>query len=339
MIKRKLALGLLVSIISTSLSLTSYAAWEGGPGHWKWRNSDGSYLRGGIATINGVMYDFDKNGILTENQWVQMLSGKWRYCLDGGAVAVSQWIDGTYYVDSDGLMMTDAWTPDGYYVGADGKWSPGAAQSTSTTVYNYYSTYDSTAAGYFQTHDPQSGLKHLTIEQTGNEIIIRERGTKYTLERQEGSTKTYKTPIMAGGMVEDMYLWIDESQGICAYTEDPYDIRLDYFILSTRSPSEYMTTTEDVRLRTSAVISKDEAKRIAEKYWGITSGQRDADTGFEMFVTDPEYVVDRQTKKGYYRAVLRWFVEERGGGHASTIDKIYIDPETKKVFEKLDGMW
>lgn len=36
-----------------------------------------------------------------------------------------QWINNGnwYYLDDNGVMMTNSWTPDGYYVGADGAWT------------------------------------------------------------------------------------------------------------------------------------------------------------------------------------------------------------------------
>ncbi|MDO4789243.1 MAG: hypothetical protein Q4A19_08815 [Johnsonella sp.] len=34
------------------------------------------------------------------------------------------WIEGKYYVGSDGVMLTDTWIEGRYYVGKDGVWVP-----------------------------------------------------------------------------------------------------------------------------------------------------------------------------------------------------------------------
>ena len=118
---RVTAVLLLAALLASLMSFPAFAGWEGGPGHWWWRNSNGSYPHGGAATIDGYKYVFDDNGYVVENKWTQMSSGKWYYSLEGGKVATDRWI-GNYYVGSDGYMLTDTWTPDGYYVDSNGKW-------------------------------------------------------------------------------------------------------------------------------------------------------------------------------------------------------------------------
>ena len=194
---RKLRLTALVTaVMMIASSVPAHAGWEGGPGHWWWRNSDGSYPAGGIATLDGVMYSFDKNGYLNENEWVQMASGKWRYCLPGGAVAVSQWIDGTYYVDSQGLMMTDAWTPDGYYVGADGRWTGAQNNRGNSGQIDYASAYQSAIQEAIQRRrsrlasgdlisDMYNRLAYQLCDITGDgvkELILRQMENKHAEE-------------------------------------------------------------------------------------------------------------------------------------------------------------
>ena len=208
---------MIVSVVMMACAATLAFAgqWKRDARGWWYQNDNGTYPKSEWRYINGAWYCFDGAGYMLHDTW-----------------------SGDYYLGADGAMLTNTTTPDGYRVGADGKWIPGGSQSTSTTVYNYFVTHDSSVTGYFQTNDPQSGLKHLTIEGNGSEIFIKETGKKYTLRKQDGAVKCYQTPYMVGGDVEYSYIWINESQGICEYSNDPYDIRLDYFIISTRSPSE-----------------------------------------------------------------------------------------------------
>ena len=49
-----------------------------------------------------------------------------------------QWIKNGnwYYLDDNGVMMTNSWTPDGYYVGADGAWTGQSANNNSQNSQN-----------------------------------------------------------------------------------------------------------------------------------------------------------------------------------------------------------
>lgn len=128
----------------------AFAGWQSSGGRWWYQNDDGSYLNGALYGIDGTMYAFDENGYMLENQWVELTDGNWVYCMNGGAIAKNQWIDGQYYVGSDGLMLKDTHTPDGYYVGSDGKWISGMSssgnssgtQAASSNTYGMWGTYD-----------------------------------------------------------------------------------------------------------------------------------------------------------------------------------------------------
>jgi glucan-binding YG repeat protein len=52
----------------------------------------------------------------------QLISGKWYYLRDSGAMVADRWI-GDYYLSHNGAMATDQWIGD-YYVDASGKWVP-----------------------------------------------------------------------------------------------------------------------------------------------------------------------------------------------------------------------
>ena len=59
--------------------------------------------------------------------WQDQGNGQWKYQNDDGTFATGWIEDGgkSYYLDSNGIMLTNTTTPDGYYVGADGVWIPG----------------------------------------------------------------------------------------------------------------------------------------------------------------------------------------------------------------------
>lgn len=68
--------------------------------------------------------------------WQPQTTVQWKYQNDDGSYATG-WVqdDGKYYyLDSNGIMLTDTRTPDGYYVGADGVWDGQSASSTVITV-------------------------------------------------------------------------------------------------------------------------------------------------------------------------------------------------------------
>lgn len=56
--------------------------------------------------------------------WTSPSTGQWKYQNDDGSYATG-WIkdnNKSYYLDDNGIMLSNATTPDGYYVGADGAW-------------------------------------------------------------------------------------------------------------------------------------------------------------------------------------------------------------------------
>ena len=74
---------------------------------------------------DGFFYAFDKNGDPVVDDWVTETDEngeeqKYYFDIDGRLV-VNSWIDGEYYVGSDGAMLKDQATPDGAYVDEDGR--------------------------------------------------------------------------------------------------------------------------------------------------------------------------------------------------------------------------
>ncbi len=126
--KRTLTVIMAAAAMSAIMAFSALAGeWIKDSNGWWFQNSDGTYPAGGLYNINGVNYAFNEYGYMVANSWYQSpTSGKWFYALGSGELAKDQWIDGQYYIGSDGAMMTDGWTPDGYYVDASGKWDPNA---------------------------------------------------------------------------------------------------------------------------------------------------------------------------------------------------------------------
>ncbi len=87
---------------------------------------------GWAAESNGWVY-YDSNGYKVTNDWKKGADGLWRYLDYSGRMAVNTWVDDTYYVDQDGIMVTGKWMrldqdiyggteePQWYYFGSDGE--------------------------------------------------------------------------------------------------------------------------------------------------------------------------------------------------------------------------
>ena len=82
-------------------------------------DQDGKYVRNAF-TPDG--YYCGSNGAYVTNCWVKVNS-KYYYMNAAGTVTKNAWV-GSYYLGSDGAMLTNTHTPDGYYVGSDGLWTP-----------------------------------------------------------------------------------------------------------------------------------------------------------------------------------------------------------------------
>jgi glucan-binding YG repeat protein len=82
-------------------------------------DSDGKYVRNAF-TPDG--YYCESDGAYVTNCWVKV-NGKYYYMNATGTVTKNAWV-GSYYLGSDGVMLTNTYTPDGYYVGSDGLWTP-----------------------------------------------------------------------------------------------------------------------------------------------------------------------------------------------------------------------
>ena len=85
-------------------------------GKW-YEYSDGTYENSGFKKIENETYYFTSNGYV-KTGWLPV-NNNWYFFKNSGCMITSNWA-GSYYMDSEGKMKTNAFTPDGYYVGADG---------------------------------------------------------------------------------------------------------------------------------------------------------------------------------------------------------------------------
>ena len=94
------------------------------------QNTSGStaVAEGWVQDATGWWYR-DADGSYPANAW-KLINGKWYYFEESGYMAANKWINGTYYVGSDGAMLTNTTTPDGYKVDENGAWIQEAGQIT-----------------------------------------------------------------------------------------------------------------------------------------------------------------------------------------------------------------
>jgi len=95
-------------------------------------------------------------GGLLATGW-QFIDGEWYYFRSSGLMSASQWIDNTYYVDSQGHMLRNTITPDGYKVGSDGKWINETTPSSNAGTRSGSGASNSTGNGiYYWTESGKS---------------------------------------------------------------------------------------------------------------------------------------------------------------------------------------
>lgn len=90
-------------------------AWSGA----YYLGSDGAMLKNQF-TPDG--YYCGADGVYVTNRWIKV-DGKDYYMNASGKMTKDAWV-GSYYLGSDGAMLTNTYTPDGYYVDENGLWTP-----------------------------------------------------------------------------------------------------------------------------------------------------------------------------------------------------------------------
>ena len=103
--------------------------WKSNSKGWWYEYSKGSYAKNEFMTIGGQTYYFGSDGYMVTG-W-KKLDGKWYVFNESGVMFHDCWYQGTYYLDSNGAMLTNTETPDHYYVDGSGKWIKQGWQSNS----------------------------------------------------------------------------------------------------------------------------------------------------------------------------------------------------------------
>jgi len=68
-----------------------------------------AYAAEGWAMSNNSWVYLDNSGNRVTNSWRKGADNQWRYLNGSGQMAVSCWADGEYYVDANGIMVTNKW--------------------------------------------------------------------------------------------------------------------------------------------------------------------------------------------------------------------------------------
>lgn len=63
----------------------------------------------GWTQSNGSWVYYNAGGSLVYNEWKKGADNLWRFLDGNGQMAISTWVDDSYYVDSNGILVTDKW--------------------------------------------------------------------------------------------------------------------------------------------------------------------------------------------------------------------------------------
>lgn len=130
---RKTLLILGVAVLSSFISITSYAAsWKQDNQGWWYQYDNGGYPVNQWMQDGEKWYYFNSSGYMLANQWMQE-GNKWYFFDASGCMVTNQWI-GNYYLGADGAMLVNTMTPDGYQVDENGEWIEEQQESKSTLI-------------------------------------------------------------------------------------------------------------------------------------------------------------------------------------------------------------
>ena len=156
---------------------------------------------------DGFFYAFDKNGDPVVDDWVTETDEngeeqKYYFDIDGKLV-VNSWIDGEYYVGSDGAMLKDQETPDGAYVDEDGRvllqMGEGVEVTRETYVYYEHPNDTETIAASNMKSNISGEIKGVDPEKKYELYVKKLRQERETVIKGDLKCNiTYYVPIMDG---------------------------------------------------------------------------------------------------------------------------------------------
>ena len=68
-----------------------------------------AYAAEGWSMSNNTWIYLDNNGNRVTGEWRKGADNLWRYLNNSGEMAINCWADGEYYVDANGIMVTNKW--------------------------------------------------------------------------------------------------------------------------------------------------------------------------------------------------------------------------------------
>lgn len=175
---------------------------------------------------DGYFYAFDEEGDPVVDDWVTETDEngeeqKYYFDIDGRLV-VNSWIDGEYYVGSDGAMLKNQETPDGAFVDEDGRvllqMGEGVAVTRETHVYYEFPGASETIAASTMKSNISGEIKGVDPDKKYELYIKNLRQEKATATKGDLKCNiTFYIPVMDGADEREIR-WINEAFDAC--TED-----------------------------------------------------------------------------------------------------------------------
>ena len=288
-----------------------------------------AYAAEGWALSNNTWVYVDKNGDRVTNEWKKGADNLWRYLNSKGEMTVNSWADSDYYVDSNGIMVTEKWmqlespySRDGekywFYFGTSGKMTKDCWKKIDGKSYLFDSD------GIMQTGWSDDGVYYL-----GSDGAMA-TGWKY-LEPKDDDTTSY------GPESDDGKYWYYFSSNGKKYSPSTSDSGGDYRV--GKIDGKYYCFDDDGRMQTGWVYMEgdpDNASSSTIENWryfaesGISSATLGAAVSGWLSLNPPERLQDNVDEP------VVWYYFNKDGvpkigpedGKASTDDFVRINSKT-----------